>query len=83
MNYIPMNPVTSGNIEAIGYDAGTKTMAVQFKGGRPAYHYSDVPEEAHVALIGAESIGKHFAAHIKGKFSHVQLEPEAPGTGLK
>lgn len=73
---ITMHPVTSSNVEAIGYDAETKTMAVQFKGGKPPYHYANVPAEVYAAFVCAESIGSHFAKHIRGNFDHVVHAPE-------
>jgi len=61
---IPMTVVKSSQIEAIGYDAGSKTLAVRFKGGS-VYHYDDVPAEVHAALAKAESVGSHFHANVK------------------
>jgi hypothetical protein len=52
---------------AIGYDRGLKELHIQFHGGR-TFIYADVPEDAHVALMSAESVGKHYHAHIKGKY---------------
>lgn len=55
--------VTSSNISAVGYDAGH--IHVWFKsGGQHRYPGSQSKFEA---LAGAESVGKHFHAHIRGK----------------
>jgi len=63
---IPMTPVASNQVKAIGYDPETKTLAVTFTRGAGAiYHYPDVTPEQHAAFVGAESIGKHFGAHIQ------------------
>lgn len=72
---IPMHPVTSSNIEAVGYDTDAQTMAVQFKGGKPPYHYANVPADVHEAFMAAESIGSHFAKFIRGNFDHVIAAP--------
>lgn len=82
-------PVKSSQIASIGYDAATQTLAVEFwnKDGAPhggdvpgaVYHYEGVPAEAHAALIAAESVGKHFGAHIRGKFKHAVQEAKANG----
>lgn len=62
-----MIPVTSSNIEAIGFDPETKTMSIRFKGGN-TYHYTDVEKDAHQALVGAASVGGHFHEHVKNKY---------------
>jgi hypothetical protein len=66
-----MKPVKSSQIHAIGYDPATKQMRVQFLQGKDRqpgaiYEYDSVTPEQHSALIGADSIGRHFGAHIKG-----------------
>tara|TARA_Y100000034_G_C6852753_1_gene387052 strand:+ start:987 stop:1220 length:234 start_codon:yes stop_codon:yes gene_type:complete len=59
-----MLPVDSSMIEAIGYDAETSTLLVDFvKGG--TYSYADVPESVYADLISAESVGKAFHATVK------------------
>jgi hypothetical protein len=68
---ITMNPVVSSQIDAIGHDPETGTLAIQFKAkpGTDApgsvYHYSNVDAEKFAALAGAESTGSHFYKHIK------------------
>lgn len=63
---IALTPVVSNQVGAIGYDAATKTLAVQFTRGAGAiYHYGGVTPEQHAAFVGAESIGTHFGKHIK------------------
>ena len=66
-------PVISGNLKAVGYDAATQTLDVQFASSR-VYRYSGVPAKVHEELIGAESIGSHFARNVRGKFPSVDLE---------
>lgn len=62
-----MKQVKSSNIHAIGWADGKLT--VQFKNGT-SYSYSGVPADTHKKLMDAESVGKHFNEHIKGKFDH-------------
>lgn len=66
---IPITPVESSQIHAMGYDAETQTLAVQFKkkDGSPGgvYHYADVPDDAWQELRDAPSIGSHFYKNIK------------------
>lgn len=63
---IALQAVDSSQVKAIGYDAATKTLAVQFKHGLGAiYHYPNVEPKTHADFIAAESVGKFFGAHIK------------------
>lgn len=73
---IDMKPVAkSTNVAATGYDPETQTLAVEFKSGG-VYHYAGVSQEHADALAGAESVGAHFAANIRGQFDHKKIEPE-------
>jgi KTSC domain len=56
-------PVTSSNVSSIGWEASKDdpqvgTLEVQFRSGG-TYQYQDVPESAHLELMGAQSIGRH------------------------
>lgn len=63
---IPMAPVTSNQVAAIGYDPATETLAVTFTRGAGAiYHYHGVSPELHAKFLGAGSIGSFFGQHIK------------------
>lgn len=66
-----MKKVESSNIEAIGFKDGSLT--VHFKNGS-AYSYAGVTEADANKLMDAESVGKHFNQHIKGKFEHKKLD---------
>lgn len=59
--------VTSSNIEAIGYDAGSETLQVEFKNGS-TYQYFDVPERVFEELRDAGSVGAYLSSNIKGVF---------------
>jgi KTSC domain len=67
---ITLAPVKSSNIAATGYDAASKTLAVQFKGGGRVYHYADVPESIFTDMSKAESVGKFVVGQVVGKFKH-------------
>ena len=56
--------VNSSNIKALGYDAATRTMQVDFWIGSK-YQYNPITLEAFHELKNAESIGAHFNRHIK------------------
>jgi hypothetical protein len=57
-------PVSSSNLRAVGYDADTRTLEVEFLNGG-LYSYSNVPLTIHAGLMSASSHGSYFDAHIK------------------
>lgn len=59
-------PVTSSRLAAIGYDAATETLEIEFKGGH-VYQYENVPLNMHTELVAAESVGSYFIKHIKSQ----------------
>jgi hypothetical protein len=67
---IAMQAVKSAQIAEIGHDPATGTLAIRFNGGQKLYHYEGVTAEDFGKLQAAESVGKHFGAHIRGKFPH-------------
>lgn len=77
-NTIPMTATPeSGQIGAYGYDASSKTLAVQFKNGLKVYLYPNVEPETAAMFTGADSKGKAFFALIKGR-EFTCVEPIAP-----
>ena len=63
---IPMTPVQSNQIAAVGYDAASKTLALTFtRGPGHVYHYGGVTKKTHDDMMAAESIGTFFGQHIK------------------
>ena len=60
-------PVSSSNIQSIGYDSDTQTLEIEFiKSG--AYQYHGVPPGEHEAMMNSDSKGKYLNAHIKGRY---------------
>lgn len=71
--HIPLTPVTkSTNVDGHGYDATTKTLAVQFKSG--LYHYSGVPADLAHKLTQAKSVGSFIATEIRPRFKGVRVD---------
>ncbi len=66
MYRVPMNNVESSSLSEVGYDAQKQILAVRFTSGA-IYHYAGVSENDYASLLEAESLGKHFAAQIRGK----------------
>lgn len=67
-NSIPLKPVASTALAAIGHDPATETLAVQMlHGAKPGnvYHYANVTLAEYSAMASARSLGEHLARHIK------------------
>ena len=65
---IPLMKVESSQIAAIGHDAASQTLAIQFfhkSAPGNVYHYGNFTAEEYTEFAGAESIGRHFKQHIK------------------
>lgn len=84
---ITMDSVESSQIDAVGFDADTQTLAIQFKGKGDApgsvYHYSNFTPEDFAAFKGAESIGRYFYKNIKpakDKYPYVRVESAPAAT---
>lgn len=61
-----MSAVKSSQLSSIGFDDKTNTLAVKFNNGG-TYHYHGVTKAEFDKFSSAESMGKHFSAHIKSK----------------
>lgn len=68
MKITMQNVEGSSNIDEVGYDPDTKTLAVKFFSGQ-LYHYKEVPKEKYQGLINAKSVGGYFYANIKDLYT--------------
>lgn len=73
---IPLTKRESSNIKATGYDAATKTLAVQFNNG-VVWHYADVPAVLAGHLDSALSVGSFFGKKIRGEFESKVFKEDA------
>lgn len=62
-----MVPVSSSNLEAVGYDENSHTLRITFNSG--TYDYFGVPSHIHQGLMSAGSKGSYHAAYIKNSYS--------------
>jgi hypothetical protein len=60
-----MHDVESSNIAQVGHDGSD--LFVKFTTGT-TYKYKGVPEAQLMDLMGAPSVGKYFAAHVKTSY---------------
>lgn len=70
---VQLYAVVSSNIAAVGYDAESMVLYVKFKNGS-VHAYEQVPAFEYLGLRAAPSVGKRFAANIKGKFQSRPVE---------
>lgn len=61
-----MHPLKSSAVQAIGYDAPSKVLRVQFTSGA-TYEFPDIGPDAFDAFKAAKSAGTHFAQHFRGR----------------
>ena len=61
---VTMYPVSSSNIDEIGYDVTTSTLYIKFKNNR-LYSYDNVPESVYDNLKSASSVGSFFHQNIR------------------
>jgi len=69
---IPMFPVESKNLLAVGYNANNRTMRIEFRQGA-FYDYMDVPPETFQQIMGSQSKGKFFHSAVKGKYEFIKV----------
>ena len=62
----------SSNIESIGYNPNSDVLEIKFRSGG-LYWFQECPQEIYDALMAAESKGKYFGQHIKGKYQCVKI----------
>lgn len=61
-------PVSSSNLESVGYDQKSQTMQIKFRNGG-LYEYDGVPMHVYLGLVGASSPGNHFHHHVRPKYA--------------
>ncbi len=69
MSLPEMQPVNSSNIAAVGYDAESGTVYVQFLNGA-IYAYKGVPEHEFENLRTAPSVGSYLNRNYKNVYPY-------------
>jgi hypothetical protein len=64
-----MRPVNSSNVTAVGYDAESQTVYVQFLNGS-TYAYKGVPEHEFENLLTAPSVGSYLNRNFKNVYPY-------------
>ena len=65
---VEMIPVSSSNVQSIGFDKESETLYVKFPNG--TYAYQGVDEGTYQAFLGAGSKGQFLDRNIKGQFPY-------------
>lgn len=68
--------VESSVIGAVGY---SRVLEIRFASGR-VYQYYNVPEDVYQGMLDAESKGRYFNAHVRGKFDYREIEIKTRNT---
>ncbi|MDX2264969.1 MAG: KTSC domain-containing protein [Hyphomicrobiales bacterium] len=71
-----MPEVESSAIRAVDYDPARATLTVVFVSGA-VYAYAAVPPEVYEAFLAAESKGRRFMAHIRGRYAYRRMDDGA------
>jgi hypothetical protein len=69
MSFPEMYPVSSSNVSAVGYDAESMTVYVQFLNGS-TYAYKGVPEHEFENLRTAASVGSYLNRNYKNIYPY-------------
>jgi hypothetical protein len=66
---VQMLPVTSSNVESVGYDVDKHELHVRFKGSKvEVYIYEKVYPEVHSNLMACDSIGGFLSKNVKPNY---------------
>lgn len=65
-------PVSSSNIQSVGYDAESNTLEIEFKSGT-IYQYFDVPQAVYQELLNASSMGQYFSSNIRSAYRFARV----------
>lgn len=64
--------VASSNVRAVGYDAGTQTLEVEFHSGG-VYQYYGVPVEVYDQMMQAPSKGRFVNLEIRNAYPYSRV----------
>ena len=67
-----LQPVNSSNLAAVGYDADTQTLTIEFRKSG-TYEFFDVPESVYQEVMAAGSPGEYFGHNIRGKYRYAKV----------
>ena len=74
---IRRSPVSSSSLASVGYDAVAKVLEIEFRRGA-VYRYLAVPEAIFRKFMSAESKGRYFSQHIRGRYDFQRISETKP-----
>ena len=72
MSHIPLTPVTSSLVKAVGHDPDASLLAVQHHDDS-VYHYEGVSKSKYNKLLDADSVGNFLHEQVRGIHSFVKV----------
>ncbi|MCB2356421.1 KTSC domain-containing protein [Clostridium estertheticum] len=73
MSEVKMIPVSSSNIDSVGYDEEDQTVHVRFT-NNSLYIYKGVPELEFDGLVNAPSVGSYLHRNYKNVYPYSRIE---------
>ena len=70
--HVPMKQVFSSHVHAVGYDAGSNELHVEYKNGK-RFVYKDVDQEKARNVMNGHSIGQAIHKHVRGQHDHEEI----------
>lgn len=65
-------PVSSSNLQSIGYDPVSRTLEVEFTNGS-IYQYTGVSTTIYQELMAASSHGTYFARYVRTSYPYTRI----------
>jgi hypothetical protein len=66
-------PLESKMFTSVSYDADKQILYLRFRNTGDVYRYFEFPVAEYQALLGAESRGRFFLAHIRDTFRYERM----------
>ncbi|WP_066504353.1 KTSC domain-containing protein [Abyssisolibacter fermentans] len=73
MNNVEMIPVSSSNVDSVGYDETNQIAYVRFLNGT-LYIYKGVPQFEYEGLLNAPSVGSYLHRNFKNVYPYERIE---------
>lgn len=66
-------PLESEMLASVAYEADKQILYLRFRNIGDVYRYFDFPAAAYQSFLHADSRGRFFLAHIRGRFRYERL----------